>query len=314
VTQTPTPTITVTPVCGDSVRAGGETCDPPGVPVPPNGNLCRDNCTYCGDHVVQLAAGEICDDGNSVSGCRADQPQRPLDACLNSCQFPICDDPSKMTLHADGFDLVKVHGRLIVDVANVVNFGNEFTVRITRRMCSNDSSRACSFDGECGGGTCTNQVCSHDPSVLCTISAECAALSPGSSCSELSPDSIVFEQTLPLFALLEGNAGKWRYQSKGAKVLGGIQVMKITGKPVKTCAGGLADGTPCTTSGQCVDGQCLGYYSLKLKGWGDVRDPVADMQTQIISGAQKWAVRGAWQQLSRGWKIDKKSQFLEPYP
>src|SRR6185369_12070903 len=42
------------PVCCDGViNQAGETCEPPGSdPPPPGGNLCRLDCTYCGDGVT----------------------------------------------------------------------------------------------------------------------------------------------------------------------------------------------------------------------------------------------------------------------
>jgi cysteine-rich repeat protein len=69
----------ILPICGDSILGNtpGETCDPPGsTPATPPGNtnLCRplgpDQCTYCGDGIVN--GGEQCDDGNHVDtdGCR----------------------------------------------------------------------------------------------------------------------------------------------------------------------------------------------------------------------------------------------------
>jgi hypothetical protein len=303
-------------VCGNSVVEAGETCDPPGNPVPPNNNPCRDDCTYCGDGVTQPGDGESCDDGNSVSGCRPDLPQKPLDACLNSCQEPICDDPSKITLNTDKLDVVKAHGRLIVATQTDLDFGGTFTFRLSRRLCSNDASLStCSTNASCGpGSVCTNLACSHDASVLCGTSQDCAALSSGSTCSEISPDSIVFEQVLSAGSVVEGNPAKWRYRNLGAKTAGGIYVMKITGKPLRSCAAGPNDGAACTSPNQCPGGSCVGYYALKLKAFGDMQNAVADMETQVLAGTKKWAVRGMWQPLSKGWKLDKKSQFLDPYP
>ncbi len=68
------------PVCGDGVVDSdlGETCDPPGsVPDTPPGNenACRDNCTYCGDGIVN--DGEECDD-----------PDDPL--CTDDCVLVPC--------------------------------------------------------------------------------------------------------------------------------------------------------------------------------------------------------------------------------
>ena len=76
-------------ICGDGQvgNTPGETCDPPGSipPTPPgNTNVCRplgpDQCTYCGDNIVNN--GEICDDGNAVD----------TDTCRNNCTPPICGD------------------------------------------------------------------------------------------------------------------------------------------------------------------------------------------------------------------------------
>jgi cysteine-rich repeat protein len=58
--------------CGNGQLDSGETCDPPGS-VLPNGNVCRDNCSYCGDG--RTNPGEQCDDGNTNDN----------DGCTNSC-------------------------------------------------------------------------------------------------------------------------------------------------------------------------------------------------------------------------------------
>jgi cysteine-rich repeat protein len=72
-----TPALAVLPSCGDGYVSpdAGETCDPPGVPVYTDGPICRDDCTYCGDGV--LDEGEDCDDGNNVAG----------DGCSPICTF-----------------------------------------------------------------------------------------------------------------------------------------------------------------------------------------------------------------------------------
>jgi cysteine-rich repeat protein len=67
---------TIPPTCGDGFvdPALGETCDPPGSPAGANNNICRQDCTVCGDGV--LDSGEQCDDGNSDDG----------DGCSNLCE------------------------------------------------------------------------------------------------------------------------------------------------------------------------------------------------------------------------------------
>jgi len=67
-------------ICGNSVIDPGETCDPPGGQLPPNGNPCRQTCTYCGDSIVNN--GEQCDDGNGTNN----------DGCTNNCTLPVCGD------------------------------------------------------------------------------------------------------------------------------------------------------------------------------------------------------------------------------
>lgn len=53
-------------VCGNGIIQFGETCDPPAMVGEPN--ECREECTFCGDTVIQDLEGETCDDGNNVDG------------------------------------------------------------------------------------------------------------------------------------------------------------------------------------------------------------------------------------------------------
>jgi hypothetical protein len=270
--------------------AAGETCDPPGS-VQSGGGVCRSDCTYCGDGTVQQADGETCDDGNTVSGCRPDQPQRPLDGCLNSCQRPICDDPSKIKLLADpALDLVQTHGRLVTPTE--VHFESEdFTLKVTRR------------------------VCSHDGTVVCSADADCEALSPGSVCTQNSEGSLVFEQSLPAGAIPHPLPKSWKYKNPLAKTAGGIYALKIVSKLyAPTCAGGSNDSASCTDDGDCPAGTCLGYYKYSVKAYGQADRAVADLETQTTVGSETWAVRGLWTQQSTVWKLTKQSTFLDPWP
>jgi hypothetical protein len=84
--------------CGNKVVEPdlGETCDPPGtVPgTPPgNSNACRDDCTYCGDGIVN--DGEECDDPNDPT-CSNDCKLIPF--CGNGIVDPgeTCDPPGSI--------------------------------------------------------------------------------------------------------------------------------------------------------------------------------------------------------------------------
>jgi cysteine-rich repeat protein len=71
--------LAINPVCGDSIIDPNvnETCDPPGDPAGPNGNICRDDCTVCGDGIMD--EGEACDDGDADN----------FDECANDCTIPV---------------------------------------------------------------------------------------------------------------------------------------------------------------------------------------------------------------------------------
>ncbi len=69
--------------CGDGrVNPPAESCDPPSS-VQSNGQICRADCTYCGDG--ELDTPEQCDDGNTNDN----------DNCRNNCTLPRCGDGVK---------------------------------------------------------------------------------------------------------------------------------------------------------------------------------------------------------------------------
>jgi hypothetical protein len=271
-------------VCGNNILEPGETCDPPGSIPPGNTNTCRSDCTFCGDGITQANGGESCDDGNTVSGCRTDKPQKPRDGCLNNCQEPFCEDPSRIQLYSDRLDAIQVHGRLIATTA--LDFLSEdFRIRFSRRVCSHDSSLPCGTDEDCGvaGSTCTTT-------------------------------SVFLDQTATGGPANYGNPTQWRYLNRQAKTDGGIYSIKVVSKIAsKVCAAGPNDGAKCVDASTCPQGSCAGYYAVKLKTYGDAELAVSDMQTQIFWAGHGWAVRGKWQELSRGWRLYKNSELLEPW-
>ena len=77
--------------CGDGVVQGKETCDPgpDGTIRAPNGEICRAECNFCGDGMVDRDDNgrpiEACDDGNRIDD----------DECNNQCGTAICGDGIK---------------------------------------------------------------------------------------------------------------------------------------------------------------------------------------------------------------------------
>src|SRR5262249_47576092 len=76
--QTPNGCACVKQACGNGVVEPPETCAPPGSTLP-NGHICRLDCTYCGDGVVQRQDGEECEPPAS-----SPNPYCP-NVCTNSC-------------------------------------------------------------------------------------------------------------------------------------------------------------------------------------------------------------------------------------
>lgn len=133
-TVTPTPTATATPGlpgCGNGTVEPPETCDPPDSVAGPCGQLCRSDCTFCGDSVVQSGNGEQCDDGNCAE-CDPVHPQKALDGCSNTCEGILsCKDPARVTL-TTGLDVLKFHGRMVPIEGGPIDFrDNEFSFSLT---------------------------------------------------------------------------------------------------------------------------------------------------------------------------------------
>jgi cysteine-rich repeat protein len=88
---------TPTPRCGDGlVNLPGETCDPPGSVAGASGNLCRADCTVCGDG--HMNGGEQCDDGNNVNGDGCENNCTPTSRCGDGIVGPgeTCDPPGSV--------------------------------------------------------------------------------------------------------------------------------------------------------------------------------------------------------------------------
>jgi hypothetical protein len=107
----------------------------------------------------------------------------------------------------------------------------------------------------------------------------------------------------------------WKYKNKLAKAEGGGFLLKIISKIDKrNCAGGLQSESSCVIDNDCPGGgTCAGYYKFGLKAYGDAETAEADMKTEVVAGDDSWAVRGLWIELSKGWKLNKKSVFLDPW-
>jgi cysteine-rich repeat protein len=115
------------------VNGPNETCDPPGSdPPPPGGNLCRTDCTYCGDGVTQTQNGEQCDDANNVDN----------DGCHNDCTLGPTPTPTATPAeppldHFQCYEMPREPFQEITGVSLVDHLGPS-TVDVIRpkRLCS----------------------------------------------------------------------------------------------------------------------------------------------------------------------------------
>lgn len=122
----------VPPSCGDGIvqTGNGESCEIGMVLAPIGGGnpdrVCRDNCSYCGDGI--LDQGEECDDGNGNGA----------DDCSNDCTLPpppayrYCEmfrDPS-FSRDFEGNVRLKANGRMEAIDTSVADPGDDLVVDI----------------------------------------------------------------------------------------------------------------------------------------------------------------------------------------
>lgn len=110
------------PNCGNGTVDADETCDPIGGVNPPNSNLCRSDCTFCGDSAVNGPPGvndpgnETCDDGDAL----------PFNTCANDCSGRLLRDPATIRFRRGRatHDRFKVNGRILpqTPISKLVNF------------------------------------------------------------------------------------------------------------------------------------------------------------------------------------------------
>ncbi len=243
----------------------------------------------CGDGILQPAQGESCDDGNTVSGCKTEKPEVPLDGCLNTCQRPICGDPSRVREWDESAtgrkDAVDLHVRLVSDVnERVFDFDQQpFEVEILHRACSQDDTRSCATDSDCtGAGSCVTRT--------------------------------ILNETVP-GGIPDGNPPRWRYRNTRAKTEGGIYSIKLLEKiDQPRCAGGSWDGERCDINLRCPeDAACVGYYLLEMKAYVDTKRTSSDLQTVVEVAGNRWAARGLWTPTKNGWRFGKKDTRLPPW-
>ncbi|MCC6766476.1 MAG: right-handed parallel beta-helix repeat-containing protein [Deltaproteobacteria bacterium] len=103
-----------------------------------------------------------------------------------------------------------------------------------------------------------------------------------------SDGTVLYRDSLLAGAISQTTATAWKYRNKLAKQQGGVYALKVRGKD--------------------------GAYAFTMQAYGDGSAAVADMRTQVFVGSNEWALRGRWTELpgGKGWRLNKKSEFLEP--
>lgn len=172
-------------VCGNGVVDPGETCDPPGGQWPPNGNLCRQTCTYCGDGIVNN--GEQCDDGNNNNA----------DSCRNNCT----SNPD-ISVNPVSLDFGKV---LIgnTSTAKTITVSNAGAGNLNIGVISLGGTNPDQFSKQ--NDTCSGQTIL--PSGTCTVDVKFSPTSAGAKSATLSIPSNDPDEN-PVNVSLSGNGVK----------------------------------------------------------------------------------------------------------
>ncbi len=144
-------------VCGNGIleSAAGEQCDDGNTSV---GDGCDDSCIteVCGNGIVQ--AGEQCDDGNTAND----------DACLNDCRLATCGDGIVYSGVEQCDDGNTIDGDCCSSLCQFETSGS---------ACAADANE-CTFDVCDGAGTCVHPPAdgqSCDDGNQCTVSDTCTA-------------------------------------------------------------------------------------------------------------------------------------------
>ena len=163
--------------CGDGIVNNGEACDPGTMPETAG---CNADCTapVCGDRIINHAAGEECDDGNSVDDdfCRnttcklnfcGDGKKSPAEACddgntnnndgcSNACTLPSCGDGIKNgTDECDDGNMDNTDNCL--NNCHLPTCGDGF-VWASHEQCDNAATTGNGPDKDCTA-QCRNNVC-----------------------------------------------------------------------------------------------------------------------------------------------------------
>lgn len=255
------------PACGNGVIESlqSETCDPPGS-LQGNGNSCRSDCTYCGDGVLQGGHSETCDPPGTPSGVNSNP-------CRLDCTF--CGDAIR-------------NGNETCDDANTVSGCDPQRPKIQLDPCQNN---------------CTAPIC-EDPSKLKFLPSldsfdAHGRILPVGGVGEIDPVGQTFRVqltrvddglellsvTLPPGAVT-GQAPRFKYKDKAAKLNGGIYKLQILKRP--------------------------DHYRLTVRAYANVN--AADVESHLLIhwfvGSDEWTQAGYWEALgTKGWRLTTAGVF-----
>ncbi|MEM9453543.1 MAG: fibrinogen-like YCDxxxxGGGW domain-containing protein [Myxococcota bacterium] len=159
------------PACGDGVTNGDEDCDEGGTETAG----CNTNCSAhsCGDGMVNVTAGEECDDGNLDE----------LDECTTNCLATTCDD------------LVKNADELDVDCGGRCGAGS----------CK--AGQDCAADSDCASMVC------NPASNTCFDSSSCVSLLDSGIVTDgvydIDPDGAGPEAPFSVYCDMTSSGGGW---------------------------------------------------------------------------------------------------------
>ncbi len=283
-------------------------CNPETPTLCDDGDPCtQDVCSSAGDGFVCSNPPVNCDDNDActIDTCNSAGSSflcvhSPDPLCASSCGNGIldpgetCDPPggaqppngnpcrSDCTYCGDGV----VQPPETCDDANSVSGCNPQHPNQSLDACQNNCTPpVCGDPSKIRFGTALDELKVHGRLIVTT--GDTVDLAGNQLVIELTNGQTVIFRSSLLENLIEAKTnGGFKYKDKAAKTGGGIAV--VTAKPAGDS------------------------YKLLVVAYGQLDGAIADMTSRVHVGTRQWTTRGVWTQYAKGWKLNKKSIFLEP--
>src|SRR3989344_1156070 len=275
-------------ICGDTyIRTGLEICDGNTLACMAGGYTGNRNCNFscsgwvgcianqsCGDGIVQVGAGEQCDDHNLING----------DGCNSTCKIEQCTDDANCTdwLYCNGIERCSV-GVCVVGIAPTLSDGISCTVdscdEVNDRVLHGLDNSVCQNGAWCDGvETCTSTGCVVGTAQSCNDGISCTA----DSCNE----GVNMGDNLGscIFNTSACSCTTNAQCDDGNPCTDDICTASLTCQNTIDNTNSCNDGAFCTVSDRCSAGSFIGDARVVNDGVGCTMDSCDEINNVIVHG------------------------------